>query len=137
MKKLLLLVLIGTLSLVSCKKTVQPSAITADTAVAKVTIQGTVSFKFQGGSTAPASGDFTVVTATGTDSNTFSVRPDQSGNFVLQIPVHYNASTSSFDLKATVKTPSLGTYEGSTSVSSIAKNGTKTGVSIICSLKEE
>lgn len=124
----------GALTLASCKKTVQPSAFTSETSVASITLSGTVAFNY-GKSMLPADGDYTVVTATDTDNNTFSVRPDHLGNFILRVPLKYKVDKMTFSLKAKMDMPQLGQYEGGTTAENVPKNGVKDNLSIKCEPK--
>ncbi|MBP5538809.1 MAG: hypothetical protein J6X69_03090 [Bacteroidales bacterium] len=142
MKKLFFvsLVFLGMLSLASCKKTVQPSAFTPDTASYSASFIGAVQYKASGANI-PAGGDCTTVTAqlmngtTPVKDWTFSVSPDASSRFGLTVPMKKGAEKNQkYTIKATVKNPNglEATFEGSVTVDSVNSGQTKDVGTIVC-----
>lgn len=147
MKKLLFvsLVFLGMLTLASCKKTVQPSAFTPDTALYSTSFIGTVVYKAMGASI-PADGAYTIVTAQWLDGSgqpvagwTFSATPDANGGFGLTVPMKKGSEKNQkYKITATVKNPNgiEATYETSKSFDSISSGNTKDAGQFICDPKE-
>ncbi len=144
MKKLLLisLVILGMLSLVSCKKTVQPSAFTPDSSPFSATLVGNVFYKY--GYKLPADGAFTIVTAQLLDGSdqpvpswTFSIAPNAEGKYVLTVPMKKGAEKNQkYKVTATVKLPDK-TLEGSQTVEAVSSPNTKTVTDIVCDKEVE
>ncbi len=117
MKKLLLVsaALFVVLSLASCKKTLQPSAIEGEDCPTRVYVYGMVNFE-AGSNTVPGIGDWTVVTFTNKKTKaTTSAIPNGAGQYRVAIPLEYGTVTASFSVKATVNQPFLGKFEGTAS----------------------
>ncbi len=117
MKKLLLVsaALFAVLSLASCKKTLQPSAIEGVDCPTRVYVHGSVNFNAKN-NTVPGVGDWTVVTFTNKKTKaTTSAIPNATGYYSVAIPLEYGTETASFSVKATVNHPVLGKFEGTAS----------------------
>ena len=119
MKKLLLVsaALFVVLSLASCKKTLQPSAIEGEDCPTHVYVYGMVNFKVSS-STVPGSGDWTVVTFTNnTTKATTSAIPNSAGSYRVAIPLAKGTGSASFSVEANVNHPVVGKFKGASSVS--------------------
>lgn len=146
MKKLLLisLVILGMLSLVSCKKTVQPSAFTPDSTPFSATLVGNVFYKYN--YKLPADGAYTTVTAQLLDESskpvpgwTFSIAPNAEGKYVLTVPMKKGAEKKQkYKVKATVKQPDLNkTFEGEQTIENVSTGETKNVTDIVCDKEVE
>ena len=117
MKKLLLVsaALLAVLSLASCKKTLQPSAVLGEDCPTHVYVFGSVNFKLAG-NTVAGRGEWTVVTFTNTTTNeTTSAIPNSDGIYRVAIPLEKGTATAGFSVKATVTHPAVGKFEGTVS----------------------
>ena len=136
MKKLLLLslVLVGLMSLASCKKVLAPSAITAENTVANVVITGVVKFQY-GGNPLTANSDIAKVTATaeiGGSQYTFTVHPNEDGSYSLAIPIKYNLESIHINkIEAVVDLYDV-LYKGKLAGFDANKNDVVSGKNITC-----
>lgn len=143
MKKLFLtsLVLLGVIALASCKKTVAPSAYSADSTPYKAVIYGSVVYN----GSIPADGSITTVTAqlmNGSEAVagwTFSTNPDAGGQYTLVIPMtkaDADGSGKKYTVKAkVVPAGATVTYEGSQTIESVKVGDFKSVSQIKCTQK--